>query len=118
MIVRVSTEGQYELQDGPLSAGLEERELPGGAGDDIEERVARAADDTPSAATSTIQAAVEADDGERFHGCYDKLLELIRSQGSELKDDDLRGSDLTLPPPDITLEEAQSEFSAHGLIPD
>ena len=37
---------------------------------------------------------------------------------SELQDDDLRGSDLTLPPPDITLEEAQSEFSAHGLIPD
>jgi hypothetical protein len=92
MIVRVSTEGQYELQDGPLER-LHELD-------------------------NECQAAVEADDGERFHGCYEKLLELIRSQGSELKDDDLRGSDLTLPPPDITLEEAQSEFSAHGLIPD
>ena len=41
---------------------------------------------------------------------YEQLLELIRSEGSELQDDDLRGSDLTLPPPDITLQEAQSEF--------
>jgi hypothetical protein len=92
MIVRVSTEGQYELQDGAL------------------ERMHELDD--------ACQVAVEAGDGERFHACYEKLLELIHSEGSELGDDDLRGSDLTLPPPDITLEEAQSEFSAHGLIPD
>jgi hypothetical protein len=92
MIVRVSTEGQYELKDGALDR-LQELD-------------------------DACQAAVEAGDGERFHGCYEQLLELIRDKGSELKDDDLRGSDLTLPPPDITLEEAQSEFSGHGLIPD
>jgi hypothetical protein len=92
MIVRVSTEGQYELEDGALQRMHE-------------------LDDA-------CQTAVEAGDRERFHGCYEQLLELIRSEGEELKDDDLRGSELTLPPPDITLEEAQSEFSAHGLIPD
>lgn len=92
MIVRVSTEGQYELQDGTLEQ-LHELD-------------------------NACQAAVEAGDGERFHACYDQLLGLIRGEGSELEDADLRGSDLTLPPPDITLEEAQSEFSAHGLIPD
>jgi hypothetical protein len=92
MIVRVSTEGQYELKDG--------------------------APDRLHELDEACQAAVEAGDGERFHGCYEQLLELIRDKGSELKDDDLRGSDLTLPPPDITLEEAQSEFSGHGLIPD
>jgi hypothetical protein len=92
MIVRVSTEGQYELGDGALGRMHE-------------------LDDA-------CQAAVEAGDGERFHACYEQLLKLIRNEGSELEDDDLRGSDLTLPPPDITLQEAQSEFSAHGLIPD
>jgi hypothetical protein len=92
MIVRVSTEGQYELKDAAL------------------ERLHELDD--------ACQAAVEASDGKRFHGCYEQLLELIHSQGEELQDDDLRGSDLTLPPPDITLEEAQSEFSGHGLIPD
>jgi hypothetical protein len=91
MIVRVSTEGQYEIEDGAL------------------ERLNMLDD--------ACQAAVEAGDGERFHSCYEKLLELLRSEGSPLDDDDLRGSDLTLPPPDITIEEAQSEFSAEGLIP-
>jgi hypothetical protein len=92
MIVRVSTEGQYEIEDGAL------------------ERMHKLDD--------ACQAAVEAGDEERFHSCYDKLLDLLRDEGSVLDDDDLRGSDLTLPPPDITIEEAQSEFSAHGLIPD
>jgi hypothetical protein len=92
MIVRISTEGQYEVKDEALER-LHELD-------------------------NTCQSAVEAGDDERFHACYEKLLELIRSEGSELEDADLRGSDLTLPPPDITLEEAQSEFSAHGLIPD
>jgi hypothetical protein len=92
MIVRVSTEGQYELEDGALERMHE--------------------------LDNACQVAVEADDSERFHSCYEQLLELIRTEGSELQDDNLRGSDLTLPPPDITLQEAQSEFSAHGLIPD
>jgi hypothetical protein len=92
MIVRVSTEGQYEIEDGAL--------------------------DQLNRLDNECQAAVDAGDSERFHTCYEKLLGLIRDKGSELADDDLRGSDLTLPPPDITLEEARSEFSTHGLIPD
>jgi PspA-Associated protein len=92
VIVRVSTEGQYELSDGALTRMQE--------------------------LDQECQAAVDAGDSTRFHARYAELLSLIRDQGSELADDDLRGSDLTLPPPDITLEEAQSEFSAHGLIPD
>jgi len=92
VIVRVSTEGQYELSDGALTR-LQELD-------------------------QECQAAVDAGDSARFHDRYTELLGLIRDQGSELADDDLRGSDLTLPPPDITLAEAQSEFSGQGLIPD
>jgi hypothetical protein len=92
MIVRISNEAQYELDDSALDR-LHELD-------------------------QECQVAVDADDSARFHGCYEELLGLIRDNGSELADDDLRGSDLTLPPPDITLGEAQSEFSAHGLIPD
>jgi hypothetical protein len=92
MIVRVATEGQYEVEDGALER-LHELD-------------------------NECQAAVDAGDSDRFHACYGELLGLIRSEGSELADDDLRGSELTLPPPDISLEEAQSEFTAHGLIPD
>ena len=92
MIVRISNEGQFELNEGAIDR-LHELD-------------------------QECQVAVDAGDPARFHACYEELLGLIREQGTELADDDLRGSDLTLPPPDITLEEAQSEFSAHGLIPD
>jgi hypothetical protein len=92
VIVRISTEGQYEIDDGTLPR-LNQLD-------------------------NECQVAVDQGDEARFHTCYEQLLGLIRSEGAELADEDLRGSDLTLPPPDITLEEAQSEFSAHGLIPD
>jgi hypothetical protein len=42
----------------------------------------------------------------------------VRDRGTSLADEDLAGSDLILPPPDISLAEAQSEFTGVGLIPD
>ena len=32
-------------------------------------------------------------------------------------DDAMTGSDIILPPPDVSLEEAQTEFQGEGLIP-
>jgi len=92
MIVRVFNEGQYELQDGAVERL---REL------DVK-----------------TEAAIEAGDEAGFRHCYDELLKVLREQGTPLADDDLRGSDLMLPPADISLAEAQTEFSDHGLIPD
>lgn len=92
MIVRVFSEGQYEIDDDAI-----------GRLHDLDH---------------DCQTAVEADDAQRFHACYRTLLDHIRAEGTELADDDLRGSDLMLPPPDISLEEARSEMSEHGLIPD
>jgi hypothetical protein len=91
VIVRISTEGQYELEDGDV-AQLNELD-------------------------NEAVAACEAGDEARFRSTYAKLLELVRSSGTALADDDLRGSDLILPPPDVTLEEASREFSGEGLIP-
>jgi hypothetical protein len=92
MIIRVFTEGQYRLPD---SVRDQLNELD-----------------------RECQDKVEAGDSEGFHACYDKLLNLIRTEGEALADDDLSASDLMLPPPDISLEEARAEFSTHGLIPD
>ena len=91
MIVRIATEGQYEVQDGTVPA-LNELD------------------------NETV-AACDADDEERFKQIYSKLLELIRTEGRPLGDDELEGSDLILPPPDVSLEEAKQEFSGEGLIP-
>jgi hypothetical protein len=92
MIVRVFNEGQYEIEDGAIDRL---RELDAAA-----------------------EAALEAGDEANFRAGYDALLKVLREEGTPLADDDLRGSDLMLPPPDISLAEAQAEFSDHGLIPD
>jgi PspAA-like protein len=92
MIVRVFNEAQYEVPDDAL-----------GELNELDRR---------------CQVAVEASDDPGFHSCYEELLTLLRNRGTPLADDDLRTSQLMLPPPDISLQEARSEFSGHGLIPD
>jgi hypothetical protein len=63
-------------------------------------------------------AAVEAGDEQRFHSCFEQMLELVRRDGHRVDADDLEGSDVILPPPDLSFEEAQREFTGDGLIPD
>jgi hypothetical protein len=63
-------------------------------------------------------AAVEAGDEQRFHDAYARLLAFVRDHGTPLAEDELEGSDLILPPSDISLAEAQGEFTGAGLIPD
>ena len=92
MIVRVSGEGQFKLPD-------EDAERL----NDLDNRAV---------------AAVEAGDREGFAELWAQMLELVRSDGQALDEDELEGSDVILPPRDITFEEAQGEFTGDGLIPD
>jgi PspAA-like protein len=91
VIVRISTEGQYEVAD-----------------EDIDEL------------NKLDNAAVDAcgsSDEAHFRQAFDDLLALVRAKGTPVPDDDLYGSDIILPPPDVSLEEAQEEFQGEGLIP-
>jgi hypothetical protein len=92
VIVRVSNEAQYRLDD------THHHRL-----DELDDAVV---------------AAVEADDEDAFHAAFEELLQFVRAEGSELPDDDLEPSEVILPPADITLSEAREEFSGEGLIPD
>lgn len=91
MIVRISTEGQYEVGDSDIA---ELNELDNHA-----------------------VATCEDDDEAGFHEAFAKLLEFVRAKGQPMAEDDLRGSDVILPPPDVSLAEAKAEFSGEGLIP-
>ncbi len=91
MIVRVSGEGQYRLED----AGGQLGELD-----------------------NAVVAAVKAGDEGGYRGAYEALLGFVRSSGELLPEDELVGSDLILPPPDLSLLEAEKEFQGEGLIPD
>ncbi|HEX7292766.1 MAG TPA: hypothetical protein VF250_16720 [Conexibacter sp.] len=92
MIVRISGEGQFELAD------------------DVVERL--------NALDNEAVAAVEAGEQARFTDLFGQIVALIRGEGSPLADDDLRGSDVIVPPPDTSFEEARHEFTGDGLIPD
>jgi hypothetical protein len=91
VIVRIAIEGQYEVDDADAEA-LNELD------------------------NETV-AACDAGDEERFHEAFARLLELVRTKGRPVDDDHLGGSDLILPPSDVSLEEAKAEFHGEGLIP-
>ena len=92
MIARISTEGQYRLDDG---AAGQLNELD-----------------------NAVVAAVDAGDETAFAERFSTMLDFVRQRGSALGDDELEESDVILPPPDTTLDEAAHEFTGDGLIPD
>jgi hypothetical protein len=92
MIVRISTEGQYRLED------------------DHAERL--------NELDNEAVQAVDAGDEDRFHEVFEDMLELVRRSGRPLDDDELEESDVILPPPDTSFTEAAVEFTGDGLIPD
>jgi hypothetical protein len=92
MIVRIATEAQYELPDEDA--------------------------DRLNDLDNEVVAAVEAGDEERFREIFESMLELVRSDGRPVPDDVLEESDVILPPPDLTFEEAGEQFTGEGLIPD
>jgi hypothetical protein len=92
LIVRIAGDAQYELAE-DISQQLNELD-------------------------NQAVAAVEAGDEAQFADAWGKMVELVRSSGSPVGDDDLMGSDVILPPEDITFAEASNEFTGEGLIPD
>jgi hypothetical protein len=91
MIVRISNEGQYEVPDDGIA------EL--------------------NKLDNQAVSACEASDEQSFRNAFDQLLDYVRTKGTLVPDDELFGSDIILPPPDVSLEEAQTEFQGEGLIP-
>jgi hypothetical protein len=92
VIVRIATEGQYEL----LASDAE----------------------TLNELDNQTVAACRAGDEEQFDAVFQEMLSLVRDRGQPLPEDQLVGSDVILPPPDSTMAEATAEFTAEGLIPD
>jgi hypothetical protein len=91
VIIRIATEGQYSISDDDL-AGLNELD-------------------------NAAVVACDDDDEAKFHETFARLLDYVRSNGKLVPDDEMFGSDLILPPPDVSLEEAKQEFTGEGLIP-
>jgi hypothetical protein len=92
VIARLLNEGQYRIDD-VLATKL----------DEIDDKAV---------------AALNADDETELDRRLDEMWGLVQAEGERLPDDDLRPSDLIIPPSDLTLEETRRLFSEDGLIPE
>jgi hypothetical protein len=91
MIVRIASEGQYEVSaDG--ASRLQELD-------------------------DAAAAACDSGDEAGFQRAFRDLLAFVRSTGTPVGVDELVGSDMILPPADVSFEEACAEFSGEGLLP-
>jgi hypothetical protein len=91
MIVRILTEGQYDVADAAL--------------------------DRLNELDAAVEAAVAADDETAFRAALTALLDSVRSVGTPHADEDIAASDLILPPADAALEEVREMLADDGLIP-
>jgi hypothetical protein len=84
VIVRISGEGQYELDD---SEGQRLDEMD-----------------------REVTDALHAGDEARFHELLHRSLDYVRRNGDSVPDDRIVTSDIILPPEDVTLDEARRFF--------
>ncbi|WP_037604863.1 PspA-associated protein PspAA [Streptacidiphilus rugosus] len=91
MIVRILTEGQYEVPD-TLVDHLNELD-------------------------NAVLAALDSGDDEEFRVSLAALLAAVRAGGSPTPHDFLGSSDATLPYADATAEEVRALLKPDGLIP-
>jgi hypothetical protein len=92
MVIRISSEGQYRLASSYL--------------------------DRINEIDNQIVEAIAFGDLDAFSKLFNELLALVRSHGERVPDDELVESQVVLPPPDISFDEAAELFVAEGLVPD
>ena len=89
MIVRIQGEGQWEIAD------AQAKEL--------------------NRIDDEMTTVIARHDADRFTSLLTQMLDHVRRNGRALAADELRESDLILPPSDATMEEVERLFAEEGL---
>ncbi len=92
MIVRIVTAGQFRLDDELLTRL-----------NDLDNRLVE---------------VVDQGDRDAFHTLFEQMQDLVRLGGQPLSEDELVPSDVVIPPPDTTFEEAADHFVGEGIFAD
>ena len=92
MIIRILTEGQWRFPAAML-------------------------DDLNDIDNAIVDVLAEDDEGE-FRNLLDKMIAMVKENGTPLELDELEESDAIIPEPDITIEEAKELFVGSGIVPD
>ena len=91
MIIRILTEGQWRFPAAML-------------------------DDLNDIDNSIVDVLAD-DNEEEFRGLLNKMITMVKEEGTPLELDELEESDAIIPEPDITLEEAKELFIGTGVVP-
>lgn len=89
MIIRILNEGQYQLEGDPLTRLGE-----------LDHR---------------LTEAIANSNDSGFRQTFEEMLDTVRKDGRRLPDDALAESELVLPSPDTTLDEAQRLFTDEAI---
>ena len=92
MIIRILTEGQWRFPAAML-------------------------DDLNDIDNSIVDVLADDNEGE-FRNLLDKMIAMVKDNGTPLALDELEESDAIIPEPDITIEEAKELFVGAGIVPD
>ncbi len=91
MIVRIQTEGQWELS-----------QAQSGELDKID---------------NELVDVVGKQDTTKFQRLMEQLHDYVRKNGRQLPPEEIKESDLILPPVDATMDEVKELFAGEGMIP-
>lgn len=91
MIIRILSEGQFEVPDSEV--------------------------DALNALDDAVHAAINAGQEVAFTNAFAALLEAVHTLGGPIDLDDVVASDAILPPADATINEAKALLHDDGLIP-
>ncbi|MGN6721575.1 MAG: PspA-associated protein PspAA [Marmoricola sp.] len=91
MIVRILSEGQFEVPDSQV--------------------------DALNVLDDTVHSAINAGDEVAFTNALGALLDAVHKVGGPIDIDDVVASDAILPPADATINEARELLQEDGLIP-
>ena len=91
MIIRILTEGQWRFPAAML-------------------------DDLNDIDNSIVDVLADDNEGE-FRSLLDKMIAMVKDNGTPLELDELEESDAIIPDPDITIEEAKELFVGAGIVP-
>ena len=91
MIIRILTEGQWRFPAAML-------------------------DDLNDIDNAIVDVLADDNEGE-FRALLDKMIAMVKENGTPLELDELEESDAIIPEPDITIEEAKELFVGSGIVP-
>jgi hypothetical protein len=106
IIVRVSGQGQFKVNKETMNKINE-----------IDNEIVDMIENSNSSSSSSSSRNKTQQEKE-FRGKMDQLVKLITVEGKRLDDKEIKQSNIIVPDPDISIEQAKKIFKDEGIIPD